>query len=252
MKVNTKIMAVRRERAHELEIFARLLEKMNLGRVQQIHEVISNLRDETERFPSPGETDYNCWGYTIYDLIFNIQNFPKRHVKPNIDIMQLSIDIDLLSRLDDWGKLKDPLIKLNFKVKISGVYSGQKYSVGFHIDRHEDNGSEEVHPIYHLHYSPDVGENTNLGNVLSLDAPRIMHAPIDLILGIDFVLSNFSPSTWNKLRNEFEYIALCRRYQDSLWKPYVHAWASGWKYEFTDKCSPSPESICPHLVSRKK
>lgn len=251
MNTTSKVMHFRNQRARELELFARLLEKVNLGNPHQIYQVINELKDKAKGFHSPGTTDYLCWGYKINSLIFDIKDFPRRHIIPNINAMQLAIDIDLLCRWDYWGTLNDPLLKLNFKVQILGLDSNQSYSFGFHIDRNNNNGSEEIHPIYHLHYSPSVGGNTDIGKVLSLDAPRFMHAPIDIILGTDFVLSNFSPSIWDKLRNESEYISLCKIYQDNLWKPYVHTWASGWAYESTGICWPPPssKSICPYLIN---
>jgi hypothetical protein len=250
MNVPSNVMAIRRQRASELVIFAQLLEKMNLGRTDQIYNAANNLRDKSKGMHSPGTTDYSCWGYTIDNLTFYLPELPKRHICPStIYSVQISIDIDLLCKHDSWETLKDPLLKLNFRVRIIGIDTTQTYSFGFHIDRHDEKqNTDELHPIYHLQYTPSVNGNTNIGSVLSFDAPRMMHVPVDLILGTDLILSNFSPKIWDKLRDEPEYQVLYKRYQNSFWKPYIHTWASHWTYKHSHIDWVSPKSICPYLI----
>ena len=250
MNVPRSVMAIRNKRASELELFARLLEKVNLGYFYQIYAVADDLRDSSKGFHSPGTTDYNCWGYNIEDLTFYLPEVPQKHIHPKtIHSIQLSMDVKLLCKYNGWETIDDPLIQLNFRVRIIGLDTQRTYSFGFHIDKHnEAQDSDELHPVYHLHYTPAVNGNEDIGNVLSLDCPRIMHAPMELILGTDLVLSNFSPNIWDRLRDEAEYQALYKRYQDYIWKPYIHTFASHWTYDKEDICWNSPKSICPYLV----
>ena len=252
MNVPSKIMAVRYERASELEAFARILEKLGIcGRSDMIYDAAKVLRDKTKGFHTPETTDYACWGYSIVDLPIYLPELPKRHIRPSsIHSMQIEIDIRLLCNDQHWQNQNDPLIDLNFRARIIGVDSKAKYSFGYHVDRHNDTHAvDEVHPIYHLQYDPLVNEDVELGSTLYLDTPRIMHVPIDLILGVDLILSNFAPGVWDTLRADDDYQPLYHKYQNNLWKPYVHTWASHWPYHPQNDNWKLPLSICPYLIN---
>ncbi len=242
MNVPSKIMSHRFLIASELKRFALLIEKMDLGKPYQIYDAISVLQDKTQGFHNPGTTDYRCWGYCIEDLTFYLP-VPEKHVHPSsVHSLQLSIDTDILCNYDDWETMNDPFVKMNFRVRIIGIDDKATYSFGFHIDKHnEEQESNEIHPTYHIHYTPLVNGNSKIGNVLSLDTPRLMHLPVDLVLGIDLVLANFAPNIWNKLRDEMEY-------QSIFWKPYVHAFASRWEYNNANITWGDISQICPTLM----
>lgn len=249
MNVPSKIMSHRLQIASELMRFALLIEKMDLGKPYQIYDAITKLKDKTQGFHNPGTTDYNCWGYCIEDLTLYVP-VPERHVHPSsVHSLQLSIDADILCNYDNWATMNDPFIELNFRVRVKGLDDKDSYSYGFHIDKHnEAQFSNEIHPIYHIHYTPLVNENTEIGNVLSLDTPRVMHLPVDLVLGIDMVLSNFAPEIWNKMRDEMEYQSICRNYQTMFWKPYIHAFASKWEFNNANITWGDISQICPTLM----
>ena len=251
MKIPSKIMAVRLERATELETFARLLDKIAIcDGTYLVYGATTILRDKTKGFHSPNTNDYACWGYSIENLILRPSELPKRHIRPSsIHTIQVEIDVELLCNDKHWIEQNDPFISLNFRARITGSDSRNKYSFGFHIDRHNQNDqSEEIHPVYHLQYNPFIDDDSKLGSVLYLDTPRVMHVPLDLILGVDMILSNFAPKAWEALRNENEYQSLYRKYQNSLWKPYIHSWASHWPNRL-QSVSWQPQSICPYLLT---
>ena len=59
------------------------------------------------------------------------------------------------------------------------------------------------------------GTPINLGDLMILDSPRISYHPMDLILGVDFLLSNFLPENWNNLTSTVdEYNTLVEKYQN--------------------------------------
>jgi hypothetical protein len=69
----------------------------------------------------------------------------------------------------------------------------------------------------------------NLGNVLLLDPPRLLHPPLDAILAVDFVLSNFMGAKWKQLRADEHYETMITHAQELFWKPYVKSlFAAGW------------------------
>jgi hypothetical protein len=250
MNVPTQIMTLRYKIASELTRFAQILDKTNaVQNTYVIYEAIRLLQNKTYGFHYPGTTDYRCWGYCIEDLTFFLP-VPKKHVNPSsVHSLQVSIDADILCNYDDWETMNDPFVKLNFRARIKGLDSVKSYSFGFHIDKHiDEQHSNEIHPLYHIHYTPLVNENTTLGDVLSLDTPRLMHLPVDLVLGIDMILSNFAPAIWNKLRDEMVYQSIFRNYQSIFWKPYVHAFASRWEFNNANITWGNIFQICPTLM----
>lgn len=72
-------------------------------------------------------------------------------------------------------------------------------------------------------------ENVNLGDVLLLPAPRISYPPMDIVLGIDFILSNFvEKKVYNELRCDPQYKSAVKNAQARLWKPYILSLAHFW------------------------
>ncbi|MBO4373279.1 MAG: hypothetical protein J5826_10125, partial [Bacteroidales bacterium] len=60
--------------------------------------------------------------------------------------------------------------------------------------------------------------------------PRIPFYPMDIFLGIDFIISNFlSKDVYKELQTNDNYKAIIRNSQEKLLKPYFTVIASNWK-----------------------
>lgn len=121
---------------------------------------------------------------------------------------------------------------LEFNLVVKGLTkNGEPLVASWHLDRHpDDSPTESVHPVYHFQYGGRklIIPNDNYGNHLVLDMPRIMHPPLDLILGIDFVLSNFLGKTRNAMCSERPYVNSIAELQNLIWRPYVYSIARHW------------------------
>lgn len=250
MNVPSNIMKLRLERAAELTRYAQLIDKYSLSaNTYLLHDAARKLRDKTHAFHKPKTTNYSCWGYNIEGLIISVP-FSGRHILPHsIKSLEISVDTKILCDYEIWRSYSDPFLKMNFRAMVRGTDTSGTYSFGFHIDKHEEERlTEEIHPIYHLQYSPKTDDElSKLGNVLYMDAPRMMHAPVDIILGIDLILSNFAPNIWNKMRDEAEYHSIFKLYQESFWRPYIHTLASNWDFNHTHLSWNGKHLICPNL-----
>jgi hypothetical protein len=248
MNVPSKIMKIRLDRASELTRYAQLIEKFGVVDTFPLHQAAKKLRDKEQAFHKPKTTDYSCWGYSIEGLTLYLP-VSGRHIHPKtISSLEISIDTSILCDHQIWGSYNDPFIKMNFRTKIRGIDSSGTYSFGFHIDRHDESMEpDEIHPIYHIQYLPRTESSVPTGQVLSMDTPRMMHLPVDIILGTDLVLANFAPEIWNKMRNENEYHSIFKIYQESFWRPYIHTFASNWVYDPSNVSWNGKHSICPNL-----
>ncbi|OFX57763.1 MAG: hypothetical protein A2066_14395 [Bacteroidetes bacterium GWB2_41_8] len=205
----------------------------------------------------------NFWGYNLNRLIFNFDTLP-RHTRPlNCIDLKLILDINAVGDCMDLGNLNDPFKWLEFNIVIEGTKFGNKkikqVSTSYHLDRHifnEDDGEPEfAHPIYHFQFGGRKlaqYEGLKTGDLLILDSPRIGHYPMEAILGIDFILSNFFPKRWGIMRSESsEYINLVEEYQELILKPYVHTHASKWQYlqaSIVNNNFWNHAMICPQLI----
>ena len=94
-----------------------------------------------------------------------------------------------------------------------------------------------IHPEYHLHFGGmrmehSFEQENNMPiyeGILLLDAPRIMQAPMDPILMIDFVIKNFySYNSHCDITSEKQYQDIIKAAQNRFWKPYYLAIAKHW------------------------
>lgn len=177
----------------------------------------------------------NSYGYEISDLPIhfkredlNIGIFPK-----DSTISSILVSSKIVGKIVRPDYAEDPFFHLEFNLVVKGHNKDKKPLIAcWHLDRHPDNSpSNTVHPVYHFQYG---GRNLkikddNWGGHLVLDIPRIMHPPLDLILGIDFVLSNFLGNRRQNLCTERPYINSVIELQRKIWRPYVYALANNWQ-----------------------
>lgn len=188
------------------------------------------------------------WSYDVANLQFRVGTPQK--VLPQKCGEWLNIYMDLNLRGECNGELEDSLTNLTLEIRIET--ESKQNICSWHFDRHiadsESEQPEEAHPLYHFqhggHAMKDLAES--LGKTLLLPAPRLAFPPMDAVLAIDFVLSNFAGGCWQKLRDETTYSRLLKEAQCRHWKPYIMRLASWW-----DK-GPKDEgkilALWPHLV----
>ncbi len=194
------------------------------------------------------------WGYTISDIKFKVDQSTLKHICPSgFTNVEVIIELDVESKISEWEKLNDPFSSLNFRTLIRGTNSktGKVHYLCFHIDRHNGGSTNEIHPLYHLQYIQNSKikpkEEFDYGETLQLDVPRMMHLPMELILGVSTILSNFSPSIYSKLIENRQFINLCKDYQKRIWRPYFNSLENFW-LKSPMEWAWDPKLNCPYLV----
>ncbi|OJV51675.1 MAG: hypothetical protein BGO31_00275 [Bacteroidetes bacterium 43-16] len=262
MAINSKTKAFRIERASELEQFARVLQKSGICDPSYIFDAAKQLRDFefVPKIEKDDPVDYNFWGYDSGEIIFYFENSPRHTYPVNASNLSLTLTVKVIADYNDFQAICDPYKHLEFNIIINGglfdksSQETRELVTSYHLDRHifkeGDNEPEDCHPIYHLQFGGRKLEKSNrdFGNALILDAPRVAHYPMDIILGVDFILSNFFSKTWRSLRRDGEYINLVKDYQQYFWKPYAHSSASHWKPYTHHDVNWDPVNIWPQLL----
>ncbi|NLU96288.1 hypothetical protein [Chitinophaga sp. Ak27] len=246
-----KIEQFRQARADDLRNAARVLEKELGVNTSPIYIAAEALKNETPKLKD-GTTNGNFWGYEISDLIIPVDTV--KHVRPKgVDggKVELSLNMKLIADYTVWDNLNDPMLELNFNVSVRGLSSSGSHYFCLHIDRHDLSlHADEPHPVYHLQYTtnPKRDEGFDYGHTLFLDTPRIIHHPVDFILGIGFLTTNFFPLAFDQIMDDGYFLSLYKRYQEKIMQPYFQTLASHWNYSAQNVIWKTSTSLCPSLL----
>lgn len=131
-------------------------------------------------------------------------------------------------------QIQDPFVNgsgYTFIINILGYKENgsDKYYSTIRLDRHITGGGapKVCHPFYHIQFGGDWVAQMHTGELMLTSSPRIAHPPMDLFLGIHFILDNFfNKNSYPEVRNLFqdeEYQSILIRAQKRLWVPYFQA-----------------------------
>lgn len=131
-------------------------------------------------------------------------------------------------------------------------------TAAWHFDRHvggEHEPVHEPHPLYHVQYGGRRMLGVDLGRTLLSDAPRLLHPPMDVVLAVDLVVSNFMCEAWNRLSEDPAYVRIVDNSYRRLWRPWFSFVASFWEQhahlrwnELQRLCPTVPKPLVPSFA----
>lgn len=252
MTIPKEVQLFRKKMANDLNVLYELLLSSGLEITGSFQKVINELKSSRAKVHPVKEIETlnTYWGYDLdnFRITFNSQ---PRGMKPSkLQSLSLIFEVGIVGDFKNYNLIKDPFEHLTFNIIVEGSSDGVTYLNAWHLDRHLGGKTDEAHPIYHMHYGGDKLDkaNNDYGQSLLMGAPRLMHPPMDLILGIDFIVSNFFPVSWEKLQGEGTYTTMMKTYQDLIYKPYSYGIASHWNSTFDKDVEWMPQDIFPTLV----
>jgi hypothetical protein len=192
------------------------------------------------------------WGYKV-ELSFPMEMATVRHLRPTgFTQVEIVVEIDVESSIKEWDNLNDPFTSLSFRSMLRGTnpITGKLHYLSFHVDRHNGAKTTEVHPLYHVQYLQNgkVKDNFDHGESMQLDVPRMMHFPLEVILGVSLLLSNFAPGSYAKLIQNRAYKKISRVYQEKIWRPYINSLESFWLNPIAVAPTWEAKLNCPYLT----
>lgn len=152
----------------------------------------------------------------------------------------LNLDISLIANGEfKFGDVESSVVEIVYE-----AYSEDNMGLAigaWHLDYHKhDSGCGEpdfIHPSYHFHHGGRAIKDSisDYGNLLIMDAPRLMHPPLDLFLAVDFLLTNFlEKRVWQNLRADSSYQEIVQDSQRNWWKEYFQQLSNYWEhYEYS-------------------
>lgn len=214
---------------------------------KQICRDIDQINKTVGRLYNVDHSDKHNYKIVNFEFV-NIDKIGKSIPKDADDLtIRFSICINFRESITD--VICDPLEKLEFNIELLGYMLNEEFPDGtdlhssWHLDRHIFDDPEEENKYSHPHYHFTFGGNKmkdlvgtyNYGQSLILPTPRIAYPPMDVILGIDFIIQNYYNK--NKVRHiisDSKYIEIVTKAQERLWKPYYMSIFSKWN------CAVSP------------
>lgn len=135
---------------------------------------------------------------------------------------------------------QDPFLQkegYTFEVDITGYNSDDTktlpYHLSLHLDKHIEGGDAPnvCHPYYHFHFGSNTLASKDSGELMILSTPRLAHPPMDIFLGVHFILDNFFNKTSNPnikdLMADEDYQLIIQNAQKRLWTPYFKGFSPG-------------------------
>lgn len=224
----------RLERAKELNLLAEILVRNNVSPdPSPVYRAASTCREDAG----------DSWGYSVERLIFRLR-YIKKPIPSGVYDVTLTFSMSLTGHCYEDSEIRDPLDSLEFNIVINGKHDDEGTTnpvmCSWHLDRDEPPSAggkhEFMHPCYHFQFGGRhaKGSRLDFGAALILESPRIAHPPMDAILGVDFILTNYIKSSDLNFREESDYKNLLKKAQARMWRPYAHALAHTW-HDIPDK-----------------
>lgn len=235
----------RKSRAQELRILGRILLDEGIIKDNGPFEIAAGACQASRD---------NNWKYKIDSLQLAeavLVDMRMRHTRPKSATKYVVIlSVSVTGVYTDDVDLSDPFEELVVNIEIHATdnedahdydYKSWPLLCAWHLDKQPPKKTHDVdhfvHPVYHFQYGGQRiwdrdYQGFNYGDHLLLESPRIAHPPLDGILAIDFVLSNYYGEKWNKLRSisdsSSSYKDLLADVQHRVWRPYSIATANHW------------------------
>lgn len=248
MKIPAKIMKFRTELASDIDKVYEWLKDSGIIIIGDVTSIINTLKNNTAKTMPESETKESFWGYELDNFVIKITNRPRNSLPKRAKSLEIIFDNHIVADYENLDTIKDPFKYLTFNMVVLGRDRNKQYINSWHLDRHIGGVTKEAHPIYHMHYGGAKLKGRNLGDSLLLDAPRLVHYPMEFILGIDFILSNFFPKEWEYLLSETDYPITIKKYQKYFLMPYSYSFTSHWNNNLGKKVEWSSKDICPTLI----
>ena len=162
----------------------------------------------------------------VAKLKFNIneKDIP-RNTKPAVSILDVLLDVAYM----ETKNVDIPISHYCFRITALGLSQGKVFKSSWHLDYDSNDGQDYIHPHFHITWGGDNIKDLDLGDVLLLPTPRISYPPMDIVLGIDFVLSNFvKADVYRQIQSDSQYKAAVKNAQEKYWKPYMLSLAHHW------------------------
>lgn len=190
-------------------------------------ETLKNIRDTIS-------DENGIFSYSSEPIVIKLSKswIPGHTLPRDLDELEITLRIkDEIKIKKTLNQIEDPIAQLDgFNIIIN---SGD-YTASWHLDRHmkNDGDGRYIHPIYHWtfggYHLEGQYDAKDFGFSIFMRTPRLMHPPLDFILGLDFIFRHFIPNKELEILNDQVYMDIVKKLQAHFWKPYSLALAKNY------------------------
>jgi len=169
--------------------------------------------------------DNDSWQYNLRPMRMKLP-YKSKTIADDAKNIEIQLEVSNTIIIHPENEIKDSLSRLNFDIRI---VSGE-LRAAWHLDKHSQVGNSDdgtnkyIHPEYHIAFGGEKMAVNDTGQIILLTSPRLMHPPMDVILGIDFIINQFIPYDYAKifLTNKM-YKQIVKDMKQLIWRPYFLA-----------------------------
>ncbi len=227
----------------------------NQENIKPIYDAAGNCKNITD----------TIWQYKLSSPIqFNLSTMPDHSLPPDIKKVSIFLDVDITGK-HYADTIYCPIDKIKFEIDIKAErWNDQSCEIDnfiarWHCDADIDPVTRYTHSLFNISFggikmkskaTASGNINSFYGAALILNTPRIVHPPMDVILGVDFILHNFfTKKECEKIMQDKTYQRIVRHSQERLWRPFALSFASHWQNDIaTIDESINPLKIFPNLM----
>jgi len=134
----------------------------------------------------------------------------------NICVRVWSLDADMSFRVShDSEEMFESLVKNDNK----------RVMLRFHVDK-KITKTQLEEPFIHMHFGGNAQDNELIWYPKTIDVPRFTYLPLDIILTIEFILTNFFSEESNQLREDPEWKSIVITSQEIFLRPTIEKYNS--------------------------
>lgn len=223
-----------REMSSELEKFLRLL---NDSKIVDATGCFYSISDSLAK--AKAEKGLVSWNYKSGKITLQLPTDSVVCPKP-VQSLACSLEIEVDGYVQSgrdaeptYGDFEWGITRTAMNVEFTGMTksASEPWSQFWHLDTHVDTKDStppaEAHPMFHLHFGGHRMADRRIlspgcwGQMLEMRGPRFVHPPMDLVLALDFVLSNATGPRWKDefCKNQVYRSVVCNA-QHRFWRPY--------------------------------
>lgn len=210
----------------------------NNKRSQPISEPVSELEAVMDAIKSylhckgsyKNTMDGNTYCCSITNCKFFFEGKLPDNTKPN-GLKDLEVWFSIYFRYNENGKTIQEKFgtdhrQFRFELLFKNFEGKDIHISSWHLDYEPNETARNIHPVFHLNFGgnkmKEIEKNiaANYGNLLLMSVPRWNYYPMDAVLGIDLIFSNFlSKENYERLYTG-KYKQAVENSKTRLWKPY--------------------------------
>ncbi len=226
-----------------LKDFLDLLKELNTSYIQEYNKLLFQNLDILFDTIKDSSISKDTICYSVAPLQILLPESLSHTIPNDVNAMTLLLSLRNIKIINSKNKIINPIDRLeSFNIVIQGENDeGGEFISAWHLDKREESNSYNFsEPIFHFTFGGYKMENKHkdsnwdYGQLLLMRTPRIMHPPLDIILGIDFVLNQYVSKEYSTLFiSNKRYIDIVSQIKDLIWKPYAVAFAKKMHNDFS-------------------